>query len=199
MTERLARQVQFLVEIDKLKHIFRRTRLFNRSRHENDAEHAWHLGMMALVLSEYAAEPRLDVTRVVKMVLIHDLVEIDAGDTFLYAEALRREKQVEERAAAERIFGLLPDDQRAECLALWQEFERRETPEARFAAAIDRLQPILQNCLDEGYAWQKHGVTAEQVERVNRHIADGSPALWEYARELIHRAVAAGHLAAGPE
>jgi putative hydrolases of HD superfamily len=193
MTDRLERQLRFLVEIDRVKHIFRQTRLFDRSRHENDAEHAWHLALMALVLGEHA-ESGIDLGQVVRMVLIHDLVEIDAGDVVVYARDDSGERTAAERAAAERIFGLLPADQRDDFFSLWVEFECRETPEARFAAALDRLEPILQNHFDQGYAWKRHDVSAERGLAVNRHIEEGSETLWAFARSLIEQSIAAGHL-----
>jgi len=184
MNERLEKQIRFIIEIDKIKHIFRRTRLLDHSRHENDAEHSWHLAVMALVLAEYANEP-VDIAKVIKMVLIHDIVEIDAGDTFIYAEHLNEQKLLTEKAAAERIFGMLPDDQKHEMIALWDEFEKKETIEAKFAGALDRLEPVLQNCHDNGYAWQKHGISKEQVLTLNSRIAGGSEAIWEYAKTII--------------
>lgn len=194
MKGRMERQLEFIIEIDKLKHVFRRTRLFNNSRHENDAEHGWHLAVMALVMSEYADEP-VDVNRVVKMVLVHDIVEADAGDTFLYDEAGNKAKAEAERRAADRIFGLLPEDQEADFRALWEEFEARRTAEARFAAAIDRLEPIMQNALTAGYAWKAHDISRSQVMGKNRPIVEaGSKRLWELAQSLINRAAEAGDL-----
>ena len=190
MHQRLKQQLQFLIEIDKVKSIFRRTRLFDKSRNENDAEHSWHLAMMALILSEYANEP-IDVTRVVKMVLIHDLVEIDAGDMIIY-KVKQHEKTEKETAAAERIFGLLPQEQKQEFIELWQEFEERGTPEARFAAAIDRLEPVMQNFYTDAYAWREHGIKAEQVLTVNRRIEEGSQELWDYAKSLIEECISKG-------
>lgn len=139
---RLRRQLDFILEIDKAKAVLRRSRLLDGSRRENDAEHAWHLAVMALVLAEYANEP-IDLSRVVKMLLVHDIVEIDAGDTFIYDDSDPAAKAERERQAAHRIFGLLPADQQQELLALWEEFEARRTADARFAAALDRLQPQI--------------------------------------------------------
>jgi putative hydrolase of HD superfamily len=192
--ERLADQVRFILEIDRLKCVFRQTVLLDRSRRENDAEHSWHLALMAVVLAEHAREP-VDVGRVVRMVLVHDLVEIDAGDTFCYDEEGARDKAEREERAAERVFGLLPADQAGEFRALWDEFEAMETPEAKFAAALDRFQPLLHNAYTRGMAWRKHWVTADQVTARNAHIADGAPALWDLAQRLIRDAVAQGHLA----
>ena len=192
---RLEQQIRFLIEVDKLKEVFRQTVLLNSRRSENDAEHSWHLCLAVLVLAEHANEPGLDVLRVLKMLLIHDLVEIDAGDTFAYDVARLAGQHEREAIAAERIFGLLPTDQAAEFRALWDEFEARETIEARFAAACDRFQPMLLNVHTEGSAWQRHGVTSDRVIARNRHIADGAIAVWEYAAGMIEEAVAAGHLA----
>jgi putative hydrolase of HD superfamily len=191
---RLAKQVEFIVEIDKLKQVVRRTWLTDKSRQENDAEHSWHLGVMAILLLEHAQQPRLDLLRVLKMVLIHDLVEIDAGDTFAYDDAGALDKAEREGAAADRVFALLPADQAAELRTLWEEFEARQTPEAKYAAALDRFQPMLHNYRTQGKAWQEHGITADQVIARNQHIAEGSPALWEYAREFVADAVAKGYL-----
>jgi putative hydrolase of HD superfamily len=192
--DRLRRQIEFTLEIDKVKGVFRQTWLADASRRENDAEHSWHLAVMAVLLAEYAAEPELDVARVVRMVLVHDLVEIDAGDTFVYDRDHDTEWAERERRAAERIFGMLPPDQAREFRGLWDEFEARATPEARFAAGLDRLQPILHNYHTQGRVWQEHGVTADQVIAHNRHMAEGAPRLWEYAHGLILDAVERGYL-----
>ncbi|MBM3496052.1 MAG: HD domain-containing protein [Armatimonadetes bacterium] len=168
------------------------------SRKENDAEHSWHIALMAVVLQEHAP-PALDVLRTVTMLLAHDLVEIDCGDTFCYDTAGMVGKHERESAAAERIFGMLPPDQASEMRALWDEFEARETPEARYANALDRLQPMLHNYATDGGAWREHGVTADRVLRRNRIIADGAPALWAYAREMIADAVSRGYLDPGPD
>lgn len=192
---RLAQQIRFIVEVDKLKEVLRQTLLTQSRRQENDAEHSWHLCLMVLVLAEHAGSPDLDVLRVLKMLLIHDIVEIDAGDTFAYDTARMADQHEREARAADRIFGLLPSDQASEFRSLWDEFEARTTPEAKFAAAVDRFQPMLQNCLTEGAAWRQHGVTSDRVIARNRHIADGAPAVWEYAARLIADAVEAGHLA----
>jgi len=193
--ERLARQIQFIVEVDKLKEIFRQTVLINSRRAENDAEHSWHLCLVVITLAEHANVPGLDILRVLKMLIIHDLVEIDAGDTFAYDTAGMATQHARESLAADRIFGLLPDDQGREFRALWDEFEARQTPESRFAAAVDRFQPMLLNCRTEGAAWKRHGVTSDRVLARNAHVAEGSKALWEYAAKMIEDAVAARHLA----
>ena len=166
--EHLQRQLSFLTEIDELKQILRQTVLLKDLRQENDAEHSWHLAMMVLLLSEYSNDTKIDVLRTLKMVLIHDIVEIDAGDTFCYDVHDREQKVVKEREAANRIFGMLPNEQANEFRLLWEEFEERETPEARFAAAVDRLQPLLLNFNTRGHAWRKHGVKRSQV--IERNI-----------------------------
>ena len=216
--DRLERQIDFIVEIDKLKHVLRRTYLVDGKRRENSAEHSWHLAAMAILLSEYATE-ELDLARVVKMLLLHDVVEIDAGDTFAYDvvkmlllhdvveidagdtfaydEAAHADKYERERLAAERIFNLLPSDLAGEVFALWEEFEEGETPEAKYAEALDRFQPILLNYGSGGIAWREHGISSEQVIERNRHIEAGAPALWTYVRGLIDRAVSSGRLASG--
>ncbi len=190
-TDRLARQIAFLLEIDKLKSILRQTYLVNDPRHENSAEHSWHLAMAALILAEHANEP-VDSLRVLKMLLVHDIVEIDAGDTYVYG--VQTEKAALEEAAAERIFGLLPEDQRGEVRGLWEEFEARETPDAKFAAGLDRIMPILHNYHTEGHSWRAHGITRSQVLARNGHTAAGSEALWQYILTIIDDATAKGYL-----
>ena len=143
--ERLLKQIRFIVEIDKLKQVYRQNVVIGTSRNENDAEHSWHLAVMAVLLSEYAAERELDILRVIKMLVIHDLVEIDAGDTFCYDEKALEDKAYREQRAAERLFNILPSDQAREIMGLWREFEEMKTPEARFAACLDRIQPLILN------------------------------------------------------
>ena len=195
---RLEQQVRFIVEVDKLKEVFRQTVVTQSRRAENSAEHSWHFALMVVVLAEHANDSRLDVLRVLKMVLIHDLVEIDAGDTFAYDTKNMADQHAREAHAADRIFGLLPADQAGEFLALWDEFEARQTPEAKFAAACDRFHPMLLNCHTEGHAWRKHGITQDRVLARNAHTAEGSRALWDYAVRMIDDAVAKGHLAPAP-
>jgi putative hydrolase of HD superfamily len=192
--ERLAKQIEFLVEIDKLKQVFRQTWLVDRSRRENDAEHTWHLALMAVVLAEYAADQGIDILKVLKMILVHDLVEIDAGDTFVYDEQAAKDKDEREQRAADRIFSILPPDQASELRECWEEFESRGTIEARFAAALDRLQPILQNFHSRGKAWQTHGIVSSQVKAQNRHMEEGAPELWKYAQSMIQDAIERGYL-----
>ncbi len=193
MSTRLQQQIAFVLELDKLKQVFRQSYLLDQMRRENDAEHSWHLAMMALLLAEYAADP-VDVCRVVKMVLLHDVVEIEAGDTFLYDADAAKDKAEREQQAADHLFGMLPADQAEDFRAVWDEFESRETAEARFAAALDRLQPLLLHYVTGGKTWQEHGVTRDKVMARNQHIADGSPALWELAEEIIQQAVDEGYL-----
>ena len=191
---RLAQQVRFLVETDRLKQVLRRTSIVGEHRLENSAEHSWQLTLMALVLAEHAACQGLDQLKVLKMLVVHDLVEIDAGDTFVYDKVgLEDQEEREERAAA-RIFALLPAENEAEVRALWDEFEARRSPEAKFAKALDRLQPMLLNYFNDGGGWKKHGIRAEQVREINGCIEDGAPELWRYAEELIEDAVRRGYL-----
>jgi putative hydrolases of HD superfamily len=192
-TDRLARQIAFIVELDKLKQVLRQTLLIDRSRRENDAEHSWHLATMVLVLGEYAA-PEVDALRVLKMLLIHDVVEIDAGDTFLYDRAGADGQAAREALAADRLYGLPPADQGGALRALWQEFEDGVSPDARFARALDRLQPLLHNVHTEGAMWRAHGVRAADVLAKKAVIARGSPALWAYAETLIRDCIAKGWL-----
>ncbi len=192
---RLKKQMDFFLEADKLKKVYRQNYLSDGSRKENDAEHSWHLALMCLLLQEHARDKeQLDFLRVLKMILVHDLVEIDAGDTYCYDREAARGKKEKEKQAAERLFQLLPGDQAAEFRSLWDEFEAKVTPEARFAAALDRLQPLTLNYTAEGKSWQEHGVSLTQVLERNREIAEGSPALWEFAREIIAEAVKRGYL-----
>ncbi len=195
---RLVRQIEFIVECDRLKEIFRQTINTQSRRAENDAEHSWHLCLCVIVLAEHANLPTLDLLRVLKMLIVHDLVEIDAGDTFAYDTAGMATQHAREVVAADRIFGLLPADQGRDLRALWDEFEARRTPESKFAAAVDRFQPMLLNCRSQGAAWQRHGVTHDRVVARNRHIADGCEELWRYAERMLEEVVAAGHLAKAP-
>lgn len=184
MTERLEQQLKFIVEIDKVKRIVRQSKLFSEDRFENDAEHSWHISMMAMILAEHANEP-VDVLKVVKMLLIHDLVEIDAGDVIVYLKT--DEDRENEQRAAERIFGLLPEDQGREFLALWQEFEERKSPEARFAAAMDRLEPVMQALHRIHEPRQTPRASYEQIIEINSQIGDGAKELWDYAKGEIDR------------
>jgi putative hydrolase of HD superfamily len=191
--DRLNAQIAFAIEIDKLKRVIRRNHLMDGSRRENDAEHSWYVGVLAMVLGEHAP-PGTDIQRVVAMLLVHDLVEIDAGDTFIYDVVAVAAQAEAERAAADRIFALLPAEQGVRMRALWDEFEARETQEARFARALDRFAPILANHHTEGGTWPLFKVTAAQVREKVRLIEDGSASLGAYARELVELSVARGHL-----
>jgi putative hydrolases of HD superfamily len=192
--ERLEQQIAFVRELDKLKQVQRQTWLTDKRRKENSAEHSWHIAVMALVLSEYAPGDDLDIGRVMQMLLIHDVVEIDAGDTFCYDQAAVAGQADREKEAAQRLFGLLPPDQAARFRNLWEEFEDRRTPEARLAHSLDRLQPILNNFLTEGKSWRANGITRRQVRDRNRIVAEGAPRLWEYIEDLLRRAVERGYL-----
>jgi putative hydrolase of HD superfamily len=192
--QRLATQVEFIAEIDKLKHIQRQTILLDGSRRENDAEHSWHLAMMVMLLAEHSNRP-VDPTRVMQMVLIHDLVEIDAGDTYAYDEQAHHDKEARERAAADRIFNLLPEDQATHLRFLWDEFEESQTADAQFANAVDRMQPLLHNCLTGGVQWKKHGVKREQVIRRCQPMEHGSERMWAFMKQKIDQAVEEGILA----
>jgi putative hydrolase of HD superfamily len=195
---RLEQQIRFVKEADLLKGVLRQTMLAAPHRRENSAEHSWHLAIMAMALADYAP-PGVDLSKVTTMVLVHDMVEIDAGDMFAYASAadLARQESAEQ-AAADRIFALLPSDQAVRVRALWDEFEERRTPEARFARALDRLQPMLANMSVGGGTWIEHGVTADQVLVKVQLIEDGSPELGQFAREMVDQAVRDGLLAPAP-
>ena len=191
MDERLSAQLAFLLEADRLKQIERQSLITGSRRRENTAEHSWHLALFALVLGEHADDD-IDLARVVAMVVLHDLVEIDAGDTYAYDDAGYATKVAREQAAADRLFGLLPDDQGSHLRGLWEEYEAAQTPDARFANALDRLQPVLLNHATEGETWAAHGVTADRVRARNSVIAQGSAGLWAAALARIDDAVAKG-------
>ncbi|MBR7038725.1 MAG: HD domain-containing protein [Oscillospiraceae bacterium] len=185
---RLQQQLAFILELEHLKNVYRQTYVLHEDRKENDAEHSFHLALMAAVLAEHAAEP-VDVLHVMKMVLIHDAVEVDAGDTYAYDTAGNATKAAREQAAADRIFALLPEDQAAEYRALWDEFEARQTPESRFANTLDRIQPLLLNYNKGGLSWKERGIRAEQVIARNRGVTEaGSPALGALCYDIIERA-----------
>lgn len=190
---RIEQQMNFLLELDKMKNIYRQTYVLHEDRHENDAEHSWHLAVLALVLSEYANEP-VDLKTVLETVLIHDVVEIDAGDTYAYDDAGNATKAAREQKAADRLFGLLPPEQGAHLRRLWEEFEARSTPEARFAAALDRIQPLTLNYTKKGISWKEHGTKRSQVSARMQAVAEGSEALGDFAAEIIRRAAAEGLL-----
>jgi putative hydrolase of HD superfamily len=193
--ERFAKQLHFILEIDKEKNILRQTHLSDGGRRENDAEHAWHMAVMVWLLREYANE-EVDVARTMMMCLIHDLVEIDAGDTYAYdPEGIKTQKE-REKAAADRIFGLLPEEQGRELRGLFDEFEAYETPESRFAHTMDNFQPMLLNDSNGGSDWKEHGVCRAQVEHRNEKTGTGSEAVWEYMKTVLDRNVQKGSLRA---
>jgi len=193
--QRLQQQIEFMLEIDKLKHILRRTILTDRSREENSAEHSWHIAMAVFLFSEYAQDQNIDWYRVVKMLLVHDLVEIDAGDTYCYDHQSRKDQAQREQKAAERIFKILPLDQSRSFRELWDEFENRETPESKYANALDRFQPFLQNYVTKGQIWQKNNITRRQVKDRMQPVLDGAPLLWNLVELLIDDAVQKKYLA----
>lgn len=192
-TENLRRQIDFIKEIDKIKYIQRRTKLFNSDRRENDAEHSWHLAIMAIILSEHS-DNNIDLFKVIKMVLIHDIVEIDAGDTFIYDQNKNHDNTEEELKAAERIFGILPERQAKEFIQIWTEFEEGASSEAKFARSIDRLEPLLQNISNNGGTWEEFGVKYQAVYNKKKIIKNGSTELWDYAEKLIEESVINGIL-----
>jgi putative hydrolase of HD superfamily len=197
MTEksRFNKQIEFIIEIDKLKQVFRQTFITDKSRQENSSEHSWHIAVMAIIFLEYAIDPQVDVFRVVKMLLVHDLVEIDAGDTFCYDDQACKSQHERELKAAKRIFNLLPKDQAKQFESLWKEFEECKTPTAKYANALDRLQPLMNNYYTDGIAWQKNDVKSYQINARNKKVVEGAPKLGSYASELIQKALAQGLIA----
>jgi len=196
MNSRMQQQLQLVLELDRLKSILRRTRIqCADDRLENSAEHSWHVAMMALLMQEHANEP-VDIERVLKMLLMHDVVEIDAGDTFVYDAAASAQQKEKEMAAAKRLFGMLPKEQEEELFALWCEFENTQTADAKFAKALDRLIPMMLNFNNQGIGWRENGVTRQQALTVNRRIDEGSHTLWEYAQQMIEQATENGWLKA---
>jgi len=192
-SDKISKQIAFIHEIDKIKYIQRKTRLFNSERRENDAEHSWHLAVMALTLAEHANEP-VDILKVIKMLLIHDVVEIDSGDIFLYDTEVNHDNTVLERQAAERIFGMLPAEQAEEFIAIWEEFETAETPEAKFARSMDRLEPILQNASNQGGTWMEYNVEYATVLQKVSGIRHGSQPIWDFTQTVLDDSVAKGYL-----
>lgn len=193
--ERLNKQLDFLIEIDKMKNILRQTLLADGSRQENDAEHSWHLAVMAMVLFEYAYSPEVDLLRVLKMALVHDLIEVYAGDTFCYDDAGNATKEAREREAADKLFGKLPTEQGAELRALWEEFDAMETPDALYAASIDRLQPLINNYLTQGHTWKKNDIiTSDKVYKRMEPIRTGLPQVWEVVEFMIQDSIRQGFL-----
>ncbi|MBN2468726.1 MAG: HD domain-containing protein [Deltaproteobacteria bacterium] len=190
---RLRNQVQFILEVDNLKNVIRRSYLIDAHRKENSAEHSWHVALMVLVFAEYADQP-LNSARVIKLLLVHDIVETDAGDTYCYDSNATHNKSEREQKAAQRLFGLLPPDQASRLQELWIEFEARITPESKFARALDCLMPLLHNYYTKGKSWKEHGITADQVIDHTKVIGDISRPLWDFARSTIDDAVAKGYL-----
>lgn len=191
--DRLQKQMEFIVEVDKVKKIMRQTYLSDASRKEDDAEHSWHLALMAVLLKEYSNE-EVDLTKVIPMVLIHDLVEIDAGDTYAYSGESAAVTEARERKAAERVFGILPEDQGKVFRDLWEEFEAYETPEAKFAHVLDNCQPMLLNDASNGLSWTEHQVRKSQIYKRNEHTAEGSRKIWNYMQSLIQKHIDLGHV-----
>ncbi|HCG7093299.1 HD domain-containing protein [Vibrio parahaemolyticus] len=192
--DRLEKQLALLIELDKLKSVLRRTRVKSaEGRLENSGEHSWHVALMAVLMVEHANAP-VDICRVMKMLLIHDVVEIDAGDTFVYDTAASKEQAEKEIKAAERLFGMLPTDQGQELLALWLEFEAAQSDDAKYAKALDRLIPMLLNYHNNGQSWKENSVTREQALTINKRIEFGSVTLWDKAKELIEEATEKGWL-----
>lgn len=192
-TDRLFQQINFIKEIDKIKYIQRRTKLFNSDRHENDAEHSWHLAMMTIVLAEHSNTP-IDVLKVLKMVLIHDIVEIDTGDVFLHDTSKNHVNTEEETIAARRIFGMLPPEQAEEFISIWEEFEDGQTNEAKFAKAMDRFEPLLQNASNKGGTWAEYNVEYDKVFDTAHKIKKGSEMIWSYTEDLLEQSVEEGIL-----
>ncbi|MBQ2901277.1 MAG: HD domain-containing protein [Agathobacter sp.] len=191
---RLEKQLAFIKEIDKEKQIFRQTYIADGTRKENDAEHAWHMAVMTLLLSEYANE-EIDVLKTIRMILIHDVVEVDAGDTYAYDEVAKETQREREEKAAERLFGMLPEDQATEMRALWEEFEEGETNEARFARTMDNFQPMMLNDATDGKAWEEHQVAVSKILKRNERTPKGSETLWAYGKEnYIEKNVKLGHI-----
>ena len=193
ISERLEKQVKFMLELDKLKNIYRQSYVLNEDRKENDSEHSWHLAVMAFLLAEYSNKP-VDVLHVMKMVLVHDVVEIDAGDTYCYDTEGYKSKAEREEKAAQRIFGILPDDQREEFYSLWREFEDCQTDDAKFAALLDRIQPMLLNYTKNGRAWTEHGIKKEQVIARNTEYFEVSDSIGDLMRQVIDDAAEKGWL-----
>lgn len=188
----LQRQMDFLIEVERLKMVYRQNMVIDKSRQENSAEHSWHLALMAVVLGNRAIDPDVDIMKVIKMVLVHDIVEIDAGDTFLYDAKGYEDKDEREERAAKRIFGLLPGAQGEELLSLWKEFEERKTPSALFAAALDNMQPVINHWCSGGAAIKKHHIKASQIIDKKKFIAKASPELWDITLDTINKSNESG-------
>ena len=195
---RFDKQLDFLIQIDRMKNIERQTLIADGSRRETDAEHSWHIAVMAFLLKEYAVEP-IDVDRVVRMLLVHDLVEVYAGDTFCYDVQGNLDKKERKEAAADRLFSMLPDDQRDEIRALFEEFDRMDTPDSRYAASLDRLQPIINNHLTNGHTWRKGHVNSNQVFERMAPIKEATPSLWPLVEKIVAHGIEIGALVDGKE
>jgi len=194
MTDKLLGQLHFLSEADKMKNIFRQTMLVDRSRQENDAEHSWHLALTALTLFEYCEIKGVDINRVIKMALLHDLVEIYAGDTFAYDAQGNESKEEREKESADKLFSLLPDEQAIEFRSLWEEFDLMQTPDAIYASAIDRLQSLHNIHLSGGYTWEKHGVSADKIYKRMSPVKIALPKLWEFVELTINEGIEKGYI-----
>ena len=192
--DRFRQQIEFILEVDKLKNVLRKTILMDRSRRENSSEHSWHIALMVLILSEYANDSEVDMFRVMKKLPVHDLIEIDAGDTYCYDDQGRKDQSQREKIAADRIFNLLPADQAAALRELWDEFEERKTPESKFATAMDRFQPFLHNYFTEGQIWQENNIKSAQVKSRMQPVGDGALILRDYVSSLIAHGVKKGYL-----
>ena len=186
--ENLSKQLEFIKEIDKLKYIQRKTKIFNSNRHENDAEHSWHLAMMVMVMAEHANAP-IDMLKVIKMVLIHDIVEIDSGDVFFYDTTKNHSNTDEELLAANRIFGLLPEEQAQQLIEIWKEFKAGETDDAKFAKSMDRLAPMMQNHSNNGGTWKEFNVPYQKVHNLKNYIQKGSITMWRYAESILNESL----------
>ena len=193
-SKRLMDQIEFIREIDKLKLIERRTLLMDQSRRENSVEHSWHIAMTALILSEYAGQENIDILRVLKMLLVHDIIEIDAGDTYCYDEQGAQDQTLREERAADRLFNILPRDQMQSLRGFWDEFEAGQTPESRLANALDRFQPLLHNYFTQGTTWRQNKIKSAQVFERMQPIKDGAPRLWDFVVKIIEDSVAKGYL-----
>lgn len=191
---RLEQQMRFLVEVDKMKSVYRRTILIDKTRRESDAEHSWHFALMAMLLAEYADPEKVDCARVIRMALVYDLIVIYAGDTFAYDVQGNQDKRQRETEAADKLFALLPEDQAAEIRALWEEFDAMETPDAQYAAAIDRLQPFLNNYLTQGHTWGLGGVKSAQVYERMDPIRVALPEVWPFVDKMIQESIEKGYL-----
>lgn len=194
MTDKLKGQLAFLVEADKMKNVLRQTLLMDKSRQETDAEHSWHFALMAMTLFEYAGSPDVNLDRVIRMALVHDLVEVYAGDTFAYDTAGYEDKELREQEAADKLFALLPPEQNVQYRSLWDEFEEMSTPDALYAAAIDRLQPFLSNYKTDGHTWVLHKVTSDQIYKRLDAVRHALPALWEFVEFVIKDSMEKGYI-----